>query len=425
MLIEFSVTNFLSLRERQTFSLVADQGGELLDSNSFASDATGKLRLLRSAAIYGPNASGKTNLLLAMLTMRLIVRESSAHMKPDGRLPVRPFLLSQDASESPSEFEVMMIIKGVRYLYGFSACAQRIRKEWLRAYPQDRPQNWFVRTWDEQLRKYSWEFSSKFMGQKALWQRTTRDNALFLSTAVQFNSEQLQPVYDWFDKTLRVMNVAGNWSPRYSAFLYREHGKEAQIINYLRAADTNIKNVVIKESPFDSSELPEDMPDHIKRVVSQDMENKTMLEIKTEHEVQGGKTVALDFEFESRGTQKFFSLTGPWIDVLEHGRILVIDELHNSLHPKLVEFLVSIFHSSDTNPKNAQLVFTTHETSILWQDILRRDQIWFCDKDRGQATKLYPLTDFKPRKGYENLEAAYLSGRYGALPHLMPVRGAD
>ena len=125
-----------------------------------------------------------------------------------------------------------------------------------------------------------------------------------------------------------------------------------------------------------------------------------------------------DFEDESDGTQKLFSLAGPWIDSLDNGYVLFIDELHDNLHPLLVQFLVKLFHNTETNPNNAQLVFTTHETSILNQKVFRRDQIWFCEKDEDHATRLYPLTDFSPRKGRENLELAYLSGRYGALPYV-------
>jgi AAA15 family ATPase/GTPase len=128
--------------------------------------------------------------------------------------------------------------------------------------------------------------------------------------------------------------------------------------------------------------------------------------------------VDLDLRDESDGTQKMFAFAAPWLETLERGRVLVVDELHDNLHPALVQFLVTLFHSPATNPRGAQLVFTTHETSILNQDILRRDQIWFCERDERQATRLYPLTDFSPRKGLENLERAYLSGRYGALPYL-------
>jgi len=152
--------------------------------------------------------------------------------------------------------------------------------------------------------------------------------------------------------------------------------------------------------------------------------DKSLVSVKTAHVSDNGKKVLFDLGDESDGTQKIFALAGPWLDTLENGYVLVIDELHDNLHPLIVEFLVKLFHGKETNPRNAQLIFSTHDTSILNQEVFRRDQIWFCDKDRHQATKLYPLTDFSPRKGIENLERGYLSGRYGALPYLKNIKTA-
>nr|WP_217641988.1 AAA family ATPase [Atopomonas hussainii] len=154
------------------------------------------------------------------------------------------------------------------------------------------------------------------------------------------------------------------------------------------------------------------------------MKDNIFYDIKTIHAGTQDQAVAFEFDDESDGTQKLFSYAGPWLNVLETGKVLIIDELHDNLHPRLVHFLVDLFHNSETNQKNAQLVFTTHETSILNQDVFRRDQIWFCEKNKDQATSLYPLTDFSPRKGRENLEDAYLSGRYGALPYVRPIRSS-
>jgi Predicted ATPases len=125
---------------------------------------------------------------------------------------------------------------------------------------------------------------------------------------------------------------------------------------------------------------------------------------------------------ESTGTQKLFAFAGPWLDTLKNGYVLFVDELHDNLHPKLVQYLVELFHDAKTNPRNAQLFFTTHETSILNQSVFRRDQVWFCEKDERSATQLFPLTDFSPRKNRDNLEAAYLSGRYGAVPFIEPLK---
>ncbi len=420
MLIEMSVANFRSFRETQTFTLVKGKGDEMVATNTFNAAAANNIALLRSAAIYGPNASGKSNLLLALQTMKQVVVESAINLHRGDKLPVTPFRLSPDTRQHPSEFEATFLVNGVRYQYGFAATAERIHEEWLLAYPKGRTQRWFSRAWDPTDQRYDWELGNNLTGEKQLWQKSTRDNALFLSTAVQLNSEQLQPIFDWFKNTLRLVNV-GVWGPAFSASLCESSGK-ARIMDFLRAADLHIDDVLVELIPFDADTLPTAIPEPLRDMIAGDMKDKKIFDIKTVHKDDEGKPVDFDFVDESDGTRKLFSFAGPWIDSLTKGYVLFIDELHDNLHPRLVQFLVQLFHNLETNPNNAQLVFTTHETSILNQEIFRRDQIWFCEKDKNQATVLYPLTDFSPRKGRENLEAAYLSGRYGALPLIRPLK---
>lgn len=420
MLIEMNVANFRSLREQQTFSLARGKGNELQETNTFTAKTESTIELLRSAAIYGPNAAGKSNFLLALRAIRRVVLESAISLQRGDKLPVVPFRLNPDGLLLPSEFEVSFIVDRVRYQYGFSATPERIHEEWLLAYPKGRPQRWFGRAWNNEARQYDWELGNNLVGEKQLWQKSTRDNALFLSTAVQLNSEQLQPIYDWFKNTLRLANVGG-WNPGFSASLC-EQKEKAQVMDFLRAADLNIEDILIEKNPFDVQRLPDDMPKSLREVIADDFKDKQILNIQTVHKGSNGKPVAFDLDDESDGTQKLFAFAGPWIDALANGFVLFIDELHDNLHPRLVQFLVQLFHDDATNPHNAQLVFTTHETSILNQEVFRRDQIWFCEKGDDQATKLYPLTDFSPRKGRENLELAYLSGRYGALPFIRPLR---
>ena len=421
MLVEFSVTNFRSLRDRQTFSLVKGRGDELLGSNTFPSGPLRKTSLLRSAAIYGPNAGGKSNFLLALKTMKEIVVESATDLQRGDKLPVSPFQLSKATRYAPSEFEVIFIVDGVRYEYGFATTETRVHEEWLLAYPKGRPQQWYERVWNRSKKSYDWVLGNPLTGEKRLWQKSTRDNALFLSTAVQLNSEQLQPIYDWFLRTLRTVrkvNAVG-WNPYFSASLYEDDkGGKTRILDFLRAADLGIQDILVENKPIDATMLPEDIPDSLRKK----FKGIRYFEITTSHKDSEGKSVNFDISEESDGTRKLFSFSGPWIDCLANGYVLFIDELHDNLHPRLVQFLVQLFHSNETNQKNAQLVFSSHETSILDQaNIFRRDQIWFCEKDENSATKLYPLTDFSPRKGRENLELAYLAGRYGAIPHVLPL----
>ena len=414
MLIEFKVANYRSVKDEQTLSLVASKNKELADSNTFGSGVS-DARLLHSAAIYGPNASGKTNLLLALDTVQRIVTESSLEKRPGDDLPVEPFRLDPKSRAKPTEFEVFFISDGVRYQYGFSATDKYIADEWLFAFPEKRTQHWFSRT--REKGEYQWEFGPSLKGEKKLWQKSTRDNALFLSTAVQLNSKQLQPVYNWFRNTLRLAGIGG-WSPVFSASLCKTGGKE-KIIDFLKKADLGIDDVHVKETPLDLKDFPQGMSDALKNEVVRIIERERKYEIKTVRKDSGGQDIVFDIECgESDGTRKIFSLSGPFLDSLEKGHVVCMDELHDNLHPDLVKFIVSLFNNKETNTGHAQLIFTTHETSMLNQRVLRRDQIWFCEKNEEQATVLYPLTDFSPRKNPPNLEAAYLSGRYGAVPYI-------
>ena len=421
MLIEMSVTNFRSFRETQTFTLVKGGGDEMVATHTFnVVAANNNIVLLRSTAIYGPNASGKSNLLLALQTMRQIVLESALNLQRGDKLPVTPFRLSPDTRQHPSKFEVTFLVGSVRYQYGFAATAERIHEEWLRAYPKSRTQRWFSRAWNPENQRYDWELGTNLTGEKPLWQRATRDNALFLSTAVQLNSEQLQPVFDWFKNTLRPANMGG-WGPTFSASLC-ESSDKARIMDFLRAADLPIDDILVESRSFGPEALPTDMPEPLRNVIAGNMKDKKIFDIKSVHKDDDGKPVTFDFEDESDGTRKLFSFAGLWIDSLTNGHVLLIDELHDNLHPHLVQFLVQLFNHPQTNPNNAQLIFTTHETSILNKDVLRRDQIWFCEKDKRQATLLYPMKNFSPHKSQENLERSYRLGRYGAVPFIRSLK---
>jgi len=423
MLIEFGVENFRSLRDHQILSMVRSSHKEMAESNTFQPKGSKSLGLLRSAAIYGPNAGGKSNLMRALQAMQRIVVESASKRQRGDQLPIVPFRLDAACRDKPSLFEVSFIVDTVRYQYGFTATAQQVHDEWLLAYPKGRAQRWFERRWNDKSQTHEWEMGNMLTGEKQLWQRSTRDNALFLSTAVQLNSTQLKPLFDWFQRVLRLTGLGG-WSPAFTASLHSTEYKQ-RIIDFLQAADLDIVDFAAEAEPFNPSTLPPELPPELKSAVANSMEGKETLTISTMHYDTDGNPVAFDLGEESDGTKKLFAFAGPWIDTLEKGYVLFIDELHDNLHPKLVRFLVELFHSDQSNPKNAQLIFTTHDTSILTQEVYRRDQIWFCEKGKQQASTLYPLTDFSPRKNRENLEMAYLSGRYGALPFVRELKKAS
>ncbi len=425
MLVQFSVANFKSIKDPQTLSLVASKGKEVADNQTLDASHSGGgsgIKLLPSAAIYGANAAGKSNLLEALNVMRVIIQESAQQQHRGDFLPVKSFKLNPTTRNAPVEFEVIFIAEGVRYQYGFSATRDRIVEEWLLAYPKNRPQDWLSREWDEKKKKHQWHLGASLVGEKKLWQKSTRDNALFLSTAIQLNSQQLEPVFDWFNETICMVGIAG-WNPNFSASFCDTKDNKEKVLEYLQAADLDIDNIQVEKVASEQDKISEALPKPLREDVIKDLEGKNSYKTQTVHQDIDGEPVVFNLEEESTGTQKLFSLAAPWIDVLAKGRVLFVDEMNNSMHPKLVEHLVNLFNNKKTNPNNAQLIFTTHETSILNQKTLRRDQIWFCEKDKLQTTQVYPLSDFRPRTGRENLEQMYLSGRYGALPYIEKVQG--
>lgn len=398
MLVEFSVANFRSIKDWQTLSLVASRHQEEADVQPFIVPGSTKfgLKLLPFAALYGPNGAGKSNFLLALRAMQDFVVNAAMQRSARSPLPAQPFRLDSSTRNAPTEFEIIFFIHGTRYEYAFSTTEERIVKEELSAYPQNRAQRWFARRWDTQKHDYDWHFGPSLRGTKNLWKKSTQDDSLFLSTAAQLNSRQLLPVYQWFSRTVRVIGAEGReLSPGFNETRCETDRKEA-ILKFLKRADLGIDDIQVTKAPFD---------------------------IRALHQDNRGKFVAFGLEDESNGARKLLSFSEPWIDTLDQGRVLIIDELHASLHPKLVEFLTRQFNDRETNLNNAQLIFTTHETTILSQQFMRRDQVWFCEKDRDQKTRIYPLTDFHPRKGRENLQVAYLSGRYGAVPYVSAMAG--
>ena len=418
MLVDFKVKNFRSIKEEQLLSMVASSQKEFMDTHILPTTSK-NLSLVKTAAIYGANAAGKSNILKAVEAMQEIVLESGSRYQRGDKLPVKPFLFDNEVNE-PTEFEVNFIYNKVRYQYGFATTKERITEEWLIAYPKGRAQNWFARAYNREKKAYQWQFGDKLTGKKQLWQESTRSNALFLSTAVQLNSKQLKPVFDWFADKLKITGVVG-WNPSFTMKLCSDAEYKENILKFLKMADMDIEDIEVEKEDFDASRLPENMPAEIREDFIKELKDKEVIKkAKFYHLDNYGKKVALDFDDESDGTRKLFSFIGPWIDSLENGNVLLIDELHDNFHPLMVKFLIEMFHNKDMNKSDAQLIFTTHETTVLNQDTFRRDQIWFCEK-RNRATKLYPLTDFSPRKGLEDLEKGYLSGRYGALPFFQDI----
>jgi uncharacterized protein len=419
MLIEFSVTNFQAILERQTLNMAASTYFKELESlNTFIPDQDdGVPRLLRSTVLYGPNASGKSTLIQALKFVKWQVLNSQKESQAGDEIDVVPFKLTAASRAADSEFEVTFVEQGVRYEYGFSCNRERFTEEWLIAYPLGRAQKWFHRVFDAEAGKDAYKFSTSFLGgrKRQTLATQTRPNALFFSTAIQLNNEQLKPAFDWFKLRLRVIDSISRFSANYTLKRCADDADRSRIVAFMNSADMSIADIQVKETSFSAELLPKDMPASVRDEVVKDMTGKKMVEPRFFHkDVNTQDAVEFDESEESDGTRALFAFAGPWLDVLENERVLVVDELDTSLHPLLVHHLVKRLHHEGTK---AQLIFTTHDTTLLSQKLMRRDQVWFMEKDDKSATRLYPLSDFSPRDN-EAIERGYLNGRYGGIPFL-------
>jgi AAA15 family ATPase/GTPase len=412
MLLEFRVGNFRSIRDVQTLSLVASSDKEHSDTHLEATGIPTSPNSVKSAVIYGANASGKTSLLMALDYMRTVVAQSATFIQPGQTYNVQRFKLDNSYEGKPSSFEITFLHDGLRYEYAFQMTQARFLSEYLFVYKTARPSLIFSREFDGN--KDIYEFGTYLTGPKKLWEESTRDNALFLSTAAQLNSELLSPIFKWLTFNVVFLPAQAMISTDFStALLTTEEGKE-KVQAFMAAADISIDEISTAQRKGVHVQFNPTVAPH---TIQEEREFKVPV---FKHTAPKG-SATFELTDESTGTQRLFSLAAPVLDVLRYGRILLVDELDASLHPLLVRQLIAMFHNNQINQKNAQLIFTTHDTTLLDQSIFRRDQVWFTEKDADQATNLYPLTDFSPRKN-EAIEKGYLMGRYGAVPffHELP-----
>ena len=419
MIIELSVTNYRSILKRQTFNMAASKYFNELESlNTFELDQqSGSPRLLRSAALYGPNASGKSTLIQALQFVENQVLNSQKESQAGDAIDVQPFKLTAASRAAVSEFEVTFVEQGVRYQYGFCCNRERFTEEWLFAYPLGRAQKWFHRVFDAEAGKDEYKFTDSFLGgrQRQRWAALTRPNALFFSTAMQLNNEQLKPAFDWFKLRLRVIGGVHKLHDMYTLKRCKEEEDRQRVVEFMNSADISITDIQVKESVFSEESFPKNTPDSFREFVLKELVGQKIPEPRFIHkDVETQELFEFDKSEESDGTRALFAFAGPWLDVIENERVLVVDELDTSLHPLLVHHLVKGLHHAGSK---AQLVFTTHDTTLLSQKLLRRDQVWFMEKDSSSASHLYPLSDFSPREN-EAIERGYLNGRYGGIPFL-------
>lgn len=410
VLIRFRAENFRSIWREQEISLVASALSEHRDTLVHV----GGLELLRAAAVYGPNASGKSALFHALSFMRTAVVESHRMWSPEGGVPRTAFALSPTAGAEPSMFAVDLLIGGVRYEYGFTVDSARVQEEWLYAYPRGRRQEWFTR---DATRDVEFAFSRSLSGENRAISSFTRPNSLFLSAAAQNNHELLMPLYQWFAQHLWIVDDSTrSHFERYTVEQCRDSNVREALISLLVNADVGVTNIEFSEGEFTPE--AQSMPEHLSDPSLADAWRQLWKapQVRLWHSTANPfLSVPLPFEQESRGTRTLFSLLGIISWSLSTGATLLIDELDQSLHSHVARRLMTMFNAPQSNPHGAQLLFNTHDTNLLDYEILRRDQVWFTEKGYDGATRVFPLTDFHPRK-QENLERGYLQGRYGAVP---------
>lgn len=407
MLIEFRVKNYCCLRDEQVLSFVPTDDKTLEECNVYETGVPSVPRLLRTAAIFGPNAGGKSTVLRAFQSMMRMINFSATSTKRSA-ISLIPFKLDNTSAEAPTSFEVSFLHDGRRYQYGFSCTPERIYEEYFFEYVTSRPKMLFQRTYDTSEKKEKYLFGNALRGQKNLWRESTQENVLFLSRAAQLNSEQVSPIFKKISFNAYVFNSLHKLrATRFYEELKKGSILHTKIKSFLAAADIGIKDFIL-EKEFSTTES--------------ELFNIENYKLSFVHN-SGNEDVNFSWKMESSGTIQLFEHLPPLLKALEHGSIIAVDELDSSLHPLLVRRIVDMFQSPENNPHGAQLIFTTHDATLLQSDppLLRRDQIWFVEKQKDQASDLYSLAEFKGQKGADFLRS-YLRGLYGGIPLLREWR---
>jgi uncharacterized protein len=415
MLIGFSVGNYKSFKETVTLSMVAssitEDDRELDENNVF--EINYRLKLLKSAAIYGANASGKSNLVAAVNFMKWFVLNSSKETQVSEAIDIEEFRLSTETEKEPSFFEIVFLLEGKNFRYGFEINSEQVVAEWL-----------FQNDEDSEIMLFERDFDSFILDDFPEGQGIsdkTRNNALFLSVVAQFNGKLSGKILLWFSKTLQLISGLQDRQYRNETLEFFENERyRHDIIEFIKKLDLGIADIQITNQPvFLSSNNKALYAKSYGGSLYLSSESKpTVKTVHRKYDADGKQTAIEIFDIEkheSEGTNKLFALAGLLLDTLRTGKILFIDELDARLHPLITRELICLFNSNETNPHNAQLIFTTHDTNLLSSKAFRRDQIWFTEKDNKGATDLYSLVEYKVGKD-ASFERDYIIGKYGAIP---------
>lgn len=421
MLVSFTVGNYRSFKEKKIFSLKASS---MQEHGEFVRDGYG-VKLLPSVAVYGANSSGKSNLLSALKEMKEVLL-SSVKTNPTEDLKTDVFKLDERYLQKPTLFDATFSSDGNMFRYGFEYSKKKVNAEWLYIIKNEREKLLFVRNNEGiGITKDFPEGEGK--------ESSTAENRLFLSLVAQLNGKISLSVMNWFENLKVISGVEDSYFRDYSSELLFANNIEAKMANeFINSMDLGFTNIqkaepkTVGHDSLNSDTKPKTLLDRIKEF---DWDSIFGSKIKTGHMVRKNDgTFNEEFfpndEMESEGTKKIINMSGPIVDVLSKGGVIVVDEFDAKLHPLLTQKIISTFNSPDTNPNNAQLIFATHDTNLLSNKIFRRDQIWFAEKNReDESTDLYPLSEIKEQNGEKIrrdrlYEKDYINGKYGAIPYL-------
>lgn len=428
-LIEFSVQNFRSIRERETFTLLAEAGkskpDNVFDAPIRKKEKTTSIRVLKTAVLYGANASGKSNFIKAMAALQWMVTQS-ADLKVGKPIKVyEPFLLDTITIKEPVVFEITFLLEAIKYEYAISFAQNTIIKETLYSYPAGKRANLFKRILQPSEEDYTTVVLGASLQDKDITKRIFNNQSYLSKFGSDIPHPQLTAVYKFFD-ALEIWNALDNFDV---AQLCREiaitiaDGKDEplrkRLSQLIKVADTRIEEVKAVNFEENTFNFPAGLPEEIRaKFIEQNSLRTVAIHKRYENRVYKDQVEFDLLQEESQGTKVLFALGGIILEILDAGGILFFDELDNSLHPKLCKFIVELFRNTNTNPKGAQLIFATHEASLLDKNTLRKDQIWFVEKDKLGETIIYSSKEMDDVREDTNFENWYRIGKFGATPNI-------
>ena len=410
MLVNFTFQNFRSFREERSLRMEATSIKELKDSIVEA----GGYRLLPAAVMYGANSSGKSNVLMAMLAMKDLVL-SSVRLNPDDQLTFDPFRLDETSASQPTSYEIQFLIGDTKYRYGIEHDQKRVIAEWL--YEKNLKEREFCLF---ERNGQDFHISSARFAEGVGKEESTPENRLFLSLVAQLNGKKAESIIGFFRGMYDFSRRSSKENDNFTMRMFQEDREEcSDILEFYRYLQLGFKDLKVQEARYYYM-------DKGKRVEFKGLHE---YEMRTVHDIYDSDGNVVDERMfnktlmESEGTQQVISLSGPLFSALKNGTLLLVDELDIRLHPMLTRSIVQLFMNRSTNPNGAQLICTTHDTNLLDLAYLRRDQIWFTEKDRTESSDLYSLVEFKDGRGVRvrndsSIEKDYIEGRYGAIPFL-------